>query len=338
MPVVIAPQSLQNLRTGEADAVFSRIGRDFKTNAFVGGYVFPPVRKSKLKGYVVDYPVELGQTLFNTERSPGAPFSTVPRGRHTEEYTLKLHGLKSILAVEEAIETGESLSDDINGLIYGLMFGEEYRQALMIQNPANYLPANVLVQTPGNYLGGDGAANIDPVPLVMTLKEQMLRDIGVEPNLMLMGYGVKTGLFNNQFIKDVLPNDSLRVVDEQKLQSIFGIKKVAIGSTTIKSGFSANSPADFVWGNFLGLYHIHPPILERNYDNITPYATSIINEKVLSYGMNFVYGDEGGTHPIVTPIRRCDETHTDYIQSMMNCISVVTKKQCGILVINPVKP
>lgn len=273
-----------------ANKVLTSIAQGYSNSSFIGNFLFPLVETQELNGRRIEFdssPFE----LYDDQRVPGGRYKEIQSGYVGKSYQLDLHGNVYRIPVEE-MNQAETI-----GLDWGRMAAErlmqaqglalENQQATLALNVSNYGNNNKVTLT-GTDKWSDSTSK--PAENIRAYRAAIQSVIGVEPNILVLGYEVFNALAEHPSMRDKFKYTSKDSLTPDLLGAVFGFDKVLIG-TAIKN--VAGTPTR-IWGKDAILAYTNPAAL--NGARISYQTGSSITKFEPAFGYTYVYAG----HPFMT--------------------------------------
>ena len=190
--------------------------------------MFPTIPSEKEKIDIFEFNKEAFQ-IYDTERAIRANSNVIsPKGFNKHSATLKEHDLAYPIDYREE-EEAEKIKLQVhatNVVTQGLYLKHEKQCAELAQNPDNYAVSNK------SSLAGSSKfsdKDSDPVGVVDDAKDQICKQIGQDPNTLVMGQEVWTALKRNKALKDMIASTSNKTITLDLLKEFFEIENIFIG-------------------------------------------------------------------------------------------------------------
>ena len=195
-------------------------------------------------------------------RAPGAHYKRVSHNVQTKTGTCQDFGLEEAVDKKLQKELGEGALQGTADILYqqGLI-NMEIAMFNTFFDPAAY-------DYNQDGVGGDftvfNDAASNPIQVVRDQIMSIARRHGVKPNTITATADVANALLQNAEIKDILPTDSLRLLDHQKLAQVFGVDNFNVSG--VVSAANSQADADFIDSGKLLIHHKTPlnPRLKAN--------------------------------------------------------------------------
>lgn len=244
------------------NAYLSEIARGYSNNSFIADKLFPTIPSEKEKIDIFEFNKEAFQ-IYDTERAIRANSNVIsPKGFNKHSATLKEHDLAYPIDYREE-EEAEKIKLQVhatNVVTQGLYLKHEKQCAELAQNPDNYAVSNK------SSLAGSSKfsdKDSDPVGVVDDAKDQICKQIGQDPNTLVMGQEVWTALKRNKALKDMIASTSNKTITLDLLKEFFEIENIFIGRAIYSD---AKNKFQRVWGNNIILAFVPSLTSKTQYD------------------------------------------------------------------------
>lgn len=244
------------------NAYLSEIARGYSNNSFIADKLFPTIPSEKEKIDIFEFNKEAFQ-IYDTERAIRANSNVIsPKGFNKHSATLKEHDLAYPIDYREE-EEAEKIKLQVhatNVVTQGLYLKHEKQCAELAQNPDNYAVSNK------SSLAGSSKfsdKDSDPVGIVDDAKDQICKQIGQDPNTLVMGQEVWTALKRNKALKDMIASTSNKTITLDLLKEFFEIENIFIGRAIYSD---AQNKFQRVWGNNIILAFVPSLTSKTQYD------------------------------------------------------------------------
>ena len=244
------------------NAYLSEIARGYGNNSFIADKLFPTIPSEKEKIDIFEFNKEAFQ-IYDTERAIRANSNVIsPKGFNKHSATLKEHDLAYPIDYREE-EDAEKIKLQVhatNVVTQGLYLKHEKQCAELAQNPDNYAVSNK------SSLAGSSKfsdKDSDPVGVVDDAKDQICKQIGQDPNTLVMGQEVWTALKRNKALKDMIASTSNKTITLDVLKEFFEIENIFIGRAIYSD---AQNKFQRVWGNNIILAFVPSLTSKTQYD------------------------------------------------------------------------
>ena len=234
------------------NAYLSEVARGYSNNAFVAEHLFPTIYSEKEKIDIFEFNKE-AFNLYDTERAIRANSNVIsPDGFKKHTATLTEHDLSYPIDYREEQEA-EKVKLQIhatNVVTEGLKLKLEKQCADLVQNPDNYAIENKIALSGSSSFVSQSS---DPVKIVDNAKEAISKKIAQDPNTMIIGQDTWTLLKNHTKLRQLISNNSNKLITLNLLKEIFEIENIYIG----KSIFT-NAKGEFerIWKDTMVLAYV----------------------------------------------------------------------------------
>lgn len=212
------------------NAYLSEVARGYSNNFFVAEYLFPTIYSEKEKVDIFEFNKE-AFSIYDTERAIRANSNVIsPKGFKKHTATLTEHDLSYPIDYREEQEA-EKVKLQIhatNVVTEGLKLKHEKACADIVQDMNNY-PANNKTILSGTACFDQNDS--EPHVVVDKAKDAVSKNIGKEPNTMVIGQDAWNALKYNNALKNMISTSKTRLVTLDFLKEIFEIENIYIGKS-----------------------------------------------------------------------------------------------------------
>ena len=212
------------------NAYLSEVARGYSNNSFVAQYLFPTIYSEKEKVDIFEFNKE-AFSIYDTERAIRANSNVIsPKGFKKHTATLTEHDLSYPIDYREEQEA-EKVKLQIhatNVVTEGLKLKHEKACADIVQDMNNY-PANNKTILSGTACFDQNDS--EPHVVVDKAKDAVSKNIGKEPNTMVIGQDAWNALKYNNALKNMISTSKTRLVTLDFLKEIFEIENIYIGKS-----------------------------------------------------------------------------------------------------------
>lgn len=234
----------------------SQISVAYRNTAYIADQVFPMVQVEKKSDLYFVFPK---QAWFRNRSGVRAPGTRAPRADYpitTASYVCINDSLAKEIADEVRENADSPLRPDItatNFVTDGLLLGLEVRVANIITASTNWASAS----TAGTLWSSDTS---DPWDNIDTCVNAVISNLGVEPNVCTMSWGVWRHLRQHpDFLDRIKYTRPGGRVEPQDLANWFGFEKVLIGKSLVDTAQEgATAAMSYVWGNDFWCGYVAP--------------------------------------------------------------------------------
>lgn len=259
--------------------ILSTQARGYRAADFIGVALFPRANVAQRGGQVLEFGTEAFRS-YQTRRAPGSTIKRISFGYLGAAFGIPLNSIEVPIAVElqqdaahvPGIDLGRR-AVNVGMRVMGLSL--EIEQATLALTAGNYSASNkVALSGSSRWDTSTGT----PISDVITWKEAVRAQVGIDPNVIMLSAKVYNALQTNPQIIDRLKYTGRDSVTTEILAKLFDVAKVVVGKAV--SFDETNTPSD-VWGKNVVLAYV-------------PQGESGVMEEP-SYGYTYTY--EG--HPAV---------------------------------------
>lgn len=251
------------------NAYLSEVARGYSNNAFIAESLFPTIESELEKIDIFEFNKEAFQ-MYDTERAIRANSNVIsPKGFTKKSATLSEHDLAYPIDYREEEEAAKKVKLQVhatNVVTQGLKLKHEKQCADLVQNPNSYPDTNKVALS-GTSQFNNGSSN--PIITIDNAKDKVCKNIGQDPNTLVMGQDVWRALKNHEGLKLMLSTDKNKVLTLDHFKEFFEVENIFIG----KSIF-ANEKNEFVrvWGNNIVLAYVPKLDSRTEYDPAFAYT------------------------------------------------------------------
>ena len=130
----------------------------------------------------------------------------------------------------------------------------------MAQDPSKYPTDNKIALSGSSQFTHDDS---DPVGVIDDAKDAVSRQIGQDPNTLVMGQEVWESLKRNESLKGLIASTSNKIITLDLLKEFFEIENIVIGKTIYSN---ASNKFERVWGNNIILAYVPKLNARTEYD------------------------------------------------------------------------
>ena len=229
-----APQTLGQVRV--VDPILSNVARGYRHAAHIWPILFPLVLVMQRAGKIITFGKESFRR-YNAIRAPGSTRLRLNFGYEADDYLIQqiaLDGQEPREHLQEAaavpgIDVGHRASQ---GAMAAASLQIEYAASKLAATAGNYSAAHRIALVGSSQWSH---ADSNPADAVITRKELIAKDIGMEPNILVLGISVYRTLCSNEKVIDrikhmtVIGKDDEAVVNEMTLAAYFKVPRVVVG-------------------------------------------------------------------------------------------------------------
>jgi len=212
------------------NAYLSEVARGYSNNSFVAEYLFPTIYSEKEKVDIFEFNKE-AFSIYDTERAIRANSNVIsPKGFRKHTATLTEHDLSYPIDYREEQEA-EKVKLQIhatNVVTEGLKLKHEKACADIVQNLNSYPVDNKTI------LSGTACfdqEDSEPHKVVDEAKNTISKNIGKDPNTMIIGQDAWQALKHNEKLKEMISVSKSRLVTLDFLKEVFEIENIHIGKS-----------------------------------------------------------------------------------------------------------
>ena len=202
------------------NAYLSEVARGYKNNSFIADTLFPTIYSELEKIDIFQFNKEAFQ-MYDTERAIRANSNVIsPQGFSKHTATLTEHDLAYPIDYREE-EESKKVKLQIhatNVVTEGLKLKHEKQCADLAQNPENYPTDNKIVLSGSSQFSKKQS---DPVGVIDDAKNAICRNIGQDPNTMVIGQEVWERIKRHPELKDMISDNQNKILTLQLLKDFF---------------------------------------------------------------------------------------------------------------------
>ncbi|MBR6126765.1 hypothetical protein IKQ21_03685 [bacterium] len=250
------------------NAYLSEVARGYSNNSFIAENLFPTIHSDLEKIDIFEFNKEAFQ-IYDTERAIRANSNVIsPQGFKKHTTTLTEHDLAYPIDYREE-EEARKIKLQVhatNVVTQGLHLKLEKQCADLAQDPAKY-PTNNKIALSGTsqFTHKDS----DPIGVIDDAKDAVARQIGQDPNTLVMGQEVWESLKRNESLKGLIASTSNKIITLDLLKEFFEIENIVVGKTIYSN---ANNQFERIWGNNIILAFVPHLNARTEYDPAFAYT------------------------------------------------------------------
>ena len=250
------------------NAYLSEVARGYSNNSFIAENLFPVIHSDLEKVDIFEFNKEAFQ-VYDTERAIRANSNVIsPKGFKKHTTTLTEHDLAYPIDYREE-EEARKIKLQVhatNVVTQGLLLKLETQCAALAQDPSKYPATNkIALSGTSQFTHKDS----DPVGVIDDAKDAISRQIGQDPNTLVMGQEVWESLKRNESLKGLIANSTNKIVTLDLLKEFFEVENIIVGKTIYSN---ANDQFERVWGNNIILAYVPKLNARTEYDPAFAYT------------------------------------------------------------------
>ena len=250
------------------NAYLSEVARGYSNNSFIAESLFPVISSDLEKVDIFEFNKEAFQ-VYDTERAIRANSNVIsPKGFKKHTTTLTEHDLAYPIDYREE-EEARKIKLQVhatNVVTQGLLLKLETQCAALAQDPTKYPATNkIALSGTSQFTHKDS----DPVGVIDDAKDAISRQIGQDPNTLVMGQEVWESLKRNESLKGLIANSTNKVVTLDLLKEFFEVENIVIGKAIYSN---ASDQFERVWGNNIILAYVPKLNARTEYDPAFAYT------------------------------------------------------------------
>lgn len=250
------------------NAYLSEVARGYSNNSFIAESLFPVINSDLEKVDIFEFNKEAFQ-VYDTERAIRANSNIIsPKGFKKHTATLTEHDLAYPIDYREE-EEARKIKLQVhatNVVTQGLQLKLEKQCAELAQDSKNYSTDNKIALSGTSQFTDD---NSDPVGVIDDAKNSISRQIGQDPNTLVMGQEVWESLKRNKSLKGLIASTSNKIITLDLLKEFFEIENIVVGKAIYSN---ANDKFERVWGNNIILAYVPKLNARTEYDPAFAYT------------------------------------------------------------------
>ena len=250
------------------NAYLSEVARGYSNNSFIAENLFPTIHSDLEKVDIFEFNKEAFQ-VYDTERAIRANSNVIsPKGFKKHTTTLTEHDLAYPIDYREE-EEARKIKLQVhatNVVTQGLLLKLETQCAALAQDPTKYPATNKIALSGTSQFTHESS---DPVGVIDDAKDAISRQIGQDPNTLVMGQEVWESLKRNKSLKDLIANSTNKIVTLDLLKEFFEVENIVVGKTIYSN---ANDQFERVWGNNIILAYVPKLNARTEYDPAFAYT------------------------------------------------------------------
>lgn len=282
-----APPSITETRLG-INMPLTNLCQGYKQQDFVMKLAYPIAEVGTYGGQVVSFD-DSDYEDVNDDRADGAPYPEVQNGYEGKPFKLNYKGLRYIIPDKRRDEMNNMRinwgSLAANTLMNRAGLRHEIEGAITATNINNYQSSNRAILTTGSQFN---EAAVDPDPVIRRSKTAVGDQIGVDPNVLLLGQPVFDALaskYANNFTSTGTAPGLRQQLTEDTLAGIFGFARCRVCKAIRKVG----GVRQRIFGKHLLMTYTNPAALEADRMPYRPTGNIDVNMLEPSFGYTYVY-------------------------------------------------
>ena len=250
------------------NAYLSEVARGYSNNSFIAESLFPVINSDLEKVDIFEFNKEAFQ-VYDTERAIRANSNVIsPKGFKKHTTTITEHDLAYPIDYREE-EEARKIKLQVhatNVVTQGLLLKLETQCAALAQDPTKYPATNkIALSGTSQFTHKDS----DPVGVIDDAKDAISRQIGQDPNTLVMGQEVWESLKRNESLKGLIANSTNKIVTLDLLKEFFEVENIVIGKAIYSN---AKDEFERVWGNNIILAYVPKLNARTEYDPAFAYT------------------------------------------------------------------
>ena len=250
------------------NAYLSEVARGYSNNSFIAESLFPVINSDLEKVDIFEFNKEAFQ-VYDTERAIRANSNVIsPKGFKKHTTTLTEHDLAYPIDYREE-EEARKIKLQVhatNVVTQGLLLKLETQCAGLGVDPTKYPATNkIALSGTSQFTHKDS----DPVGVIDDAKDAISRQIGQDPNTLVMGQEVWESLKRNESLKGLIANSTNKIVTLDLLKEFFEVENIVIGKAIYSN---ASDQFERVWGNNIILAYVPKLNARTEYDPAFAYT------------------------------------------------------------------
>ena len=250
------------------NAYLSEVARGYSNNSFIAESLLPVINSDLEKVDIFEFNKEAFQ-VYDTERAIRANSNVIsPKGFKKHTTTLTEHDLAYPIDYREE-EEARKIKLQVhatNVVTQGLLLKLETQCAALAQDPTKYPATNkIALSGTSQFTHKDS----DPVGVIDDAKDAISRQIGQDPNTLVMGQEVWESLKRNEALKGLIANSTNKIVTLDLLKEFFEVENIVIGKAIYSN---ASDQFERVWGNNIILAYVPKLNARTEYDPAFAYT------------------------------------------------------------------
>lgn len=294
--------SLQQTRLG-INLVLTNLAQGFMMPDAVMRLIYPIAEVADYGGQTLEFDDSIYEVVVD-DRDDDTPYPQIQDSYFGRPFTLKTKGLSYRVPDKKAkqmeslgINWGQRAS---TSLMTRAAFQHEVEAAVAATTLASYATSNRVSLADGSRFDD----NVDPGPVIRAGKAAVASQIGVDPNVMILGRTVFDAMAENPYIKERIKYTSSDSVTEDLIAALYGFRRVRVCNGVRKV---ADGSKSYIFGNNVVMAYTNPEALDS--DRLPYRPNGRIDIETPSYGYTYVYA---GNPLMYNPYRDEDRGATVY--------------------------
>ena len=244
------------------NAYLSEVARGYSNNSFIAETLFPTIDSELEKVDIFQFNKEAFQ-IYDTERAIRSNSNLIsPQGFSKHTATLTEHDLAYPIDYREEEEARKVKLQlhATNVVTEGLKLKHEKQCADLAQNPERYPDENKIALSGAEQLSDKSSK---PLRLIDTARDAISKNIGQDPNTMVIGQEVWSIIKRHPKLKGLISDNQNKVLTVQLLKDFFEIENIVVGKSIFTD---ANNKFTRVWGNNIIMAYVPKLTSRTEYD------------------------------------------------------------------------
>lgn len=284
MPV---PVNITEARLG-INMPLTNLAQGYKQQNYVMKLLYPMAEVSMYGGQVVSFD-DSDYEDVSDDRADGTPYPEIQDGYEGKPFKLNYKGLSYKVPDKKRNEMS-AMRINWGALATGKLMNKaglrhEIESATVATNLNNYQSSNRLILAPGSQFNESG---VDPDPVIRRAKTTVGDQIGVDPNVMILGqspFDAMASKYANNFTSTGTTPGLRQQLTEDTLAAIFGFARVRICKAIRKVGNTRQR----IFGKNIIMAYTNPAALDADKMPYRPTGPIDINMLEPSFGYTYVY-------------------------------------------------
>lgn len=271
---------------------------------FVMRVLFPLVETADYDGRIIRFDDAIYEEI-DDDRADDTTYPEVQDGYSGAAYELNTKGFSYRVGDKKArrmsrlgVNWGRRASER---MIQRAGLKHEIESATIATNPANYAAANTIALAGAQQFNDPSS---DPGTIIRTGRSAVAQNIGIDPNVMVIGREVFDGLQENESLKQRIQYTSRDSLTTEMLAQFYGFDEVRVCNALVKR---QDGTKGYVFGRNIVMGYTNPRAVRQ--DRLPFRANGTIDQEEPSYGYTYTYM---GNPQVFSPYRDEDRGATVY--------------------------